>query len=249
MFKKISEHLKKNIDIYFFGLGIILALSFFIWFIFLSPYLKNFLLWLQDFIQNHKEYAYLVAFGAAIVEGTVLLGALPGTSYVVTMGVFMARGDVEWYILFPLVIIGGFIGDSIGYSLGHFLSNWMKKKFGDDHNYKFAESFIEKHGGKSVMLARFISGIKEFVPFIAGIMKMPFRKFAYWNFLGAIGWAIFWIGIGWIGGSLVEKVETITRVVGTAFLIFFLISVYVYYKRNKNNLFPSEPVKDFVDEI
>jgi membrane-associated protein len=55
----------------------------------------------------------------------------------------------------------------------------MKKKYGEDHNYKFASSFIEKHGGKSVLFARFISGIKEFVPFIAGILKMPFKKFAH----------------------------------------------------------------------
>jgi len=249
MLQKIKEHFEKNIDKYFFGLGIFLALSFFIWFIFISDYLKNFLLYLQDFIQNHKEYAYWVAFISAIVEGTILLGILPGTSYVVTMGVFMARGDVEWYILFPLVIIGGFIGDSLGYGLGHLFSDWMKKKYGNDHNYKFAEDFIEKHGGKSVFLARFISGIKEFVPFIAGILKMPFKKFAFWNFLGAIGWAILWIGVGWIGGSLVEKVETITRIVGSAFLIFFLISIYIYYRRNKDNLFSSDVIKDFIDEV
>ena len=247
--KKIYEHFQKNIDLYFFWLGILLSLSFFVWFIFISDYLKNFLLFLQDFIQNHVEYAYWVAFIAAIVEGTILLGVLPGTSYIVTMGVFMARGDVEWYILFPIVIIGGFIGDSLGYALGYLFSNWMKRKYGDDHNYKFATSFIEKHGGKSVFLARFISGIKEFVPFIAGILKMPFKEFAIWNFLGAIGWSIFWIGIGWIGGSLVEQVENITKVVGIAFLIFFGISVYIYYKRNKNNLFASEVIKDFADEI
>jgi membrane protein DedA with SNARE-associated domain len=78
---------------------------------------------------------------------------------------------------------------------------------------------------------------------------MPFKKFAHWNFLGAIGWAFFWIGIGWVGGSLVNKVENITRVVGTAFLIFFLISVYIYYQRNKNNLFATDVIKDFADEI
>jgi membrane protein DedA with SNARE-associated domain len=78
---------------------------------------------------------------------------------------------------------------------------------------------------------------------------MPFKKFAYWNFLGAIGWAFFWIGIGWVGGSLVENIENITRTVGTAFLIVFLISVYFYYKRNKDNLLPDEAVADFLDEI
>ena len=249
MFEKIKTHLKKYENEYTFFIGISISLALFVWLFFISDYLKNFLLWLENFIQNHTEYAYLVAFVAAIVEGTILLGALPGTSYVVTMGVFMARGEVDWYILFPLVILGGFIGDSIGYFLGGFFSNWMKKNYGKDHNYKFAVSFIEKHGGKSVLLARFISGIKEFVPFIAGILKMPFKKFAVWNFLGAIGWSILWIGVGWIGGSLVENIENITRSVGTAFLIFFLISVYIYYKRNKNNLFPAEAVEEFGEEM
>jgi membrane-associated protein len=53
----------------------------------------------------------------------------------------------------------------------------MKNKYGEDYNYKLAVNFIEKHGGKSVLIARFISGIKEFVPFIAGILKMPLKKF------------------------------------------------------------------------
>ena len=246
---KLKNHFAKYGNTYIFGLGILLGLALFVWLFFLTDYLKNFLLWLQTFVQNHTEYAYLVAFIAAIVEGTIFLGALPGTTYVITMGVFLARGDVEWYWIFPLIIAGGFIGDSTGYFLGKLFSNKLAKKYSKESMYILAQDFIKKHGGKSILFARFISGIKEFVPFIAGIMKMPFKKFAFWNFLGAIGWALFWVGLGWGLGSVVESIENITRTVGTAFLIFFLISAYLYWRKNKDKLSLENFGEEFLDEI
>jgi membrane-associated protein len=81
------------------------------------------------------------------------------------------------FILFPLVILGAFLGDILGYTIGHFSSGFVKKKIGNDSNYKMAERFVEKHGGKSVLFARFISGIKEMVPFIAGVLSMKIKRF------------------------------------------------------------------------
>lgn len=236
MFNKIKNHFKEYGNLYLFILSIGVALALFIWLIFVSDYLKNFLSWLESFVQNHVEYAYWVAFIAAIVEGTIVLGVLPGTTYIITMGVFLARGEIEWQILLPLVIIGATIGDLIGYTLGKFFSNFLKKLYSDDTSYKMAIHFIHTHGGKSVFIARFISGIKEFVPFIAGTLKMPLKKFIFWDFLGAIGWSIFWIMVGYVGGSFVKDVESITKVVGIVLLIFFSISAFIFYQKNKETL-------------
>jgi undecaprenyl-diphosphatase len=94
------------------------------------------------------------------------------------------------------------------------------------------------------LIARFISGIKEFVPFIAGILKMPLKKFMIWNFLGAIGWAVFWISIGFVGGSFVKETEAVVKTVGMFFLAFFLISAFVYYQRNKHLLLENKGFED-----
>ncbi len=234
--QRIKKHfnLYGNLYIYFVSLGI--SLSFAIWFIFISDIFKNFLLSLEYFIQNHVEYAYWTAFISAIVEGTIILGLLPGTTYIITMGWFLARGDLNITILLPIVIIGAVIGDLIGYGLGHYFSDYMKKNYSKESSYKIALKFINKHGGKSVFFARFISGIKEFVPFVAGILKMRLKKFLFWNFLGAIGWSILWISVGYIGGTYVENIQSIVKVVGSAMLGFFLISAYFYYQKNKDKL-------------
>ena len=232
--QRIKKHFNIYGNLYIYGVSLIISLSLFTWLVFISDIFKDFLLSLENFIQAHVEYAYWIAFASAIVEGTILLGVLPGTTYIITMGWFLARGDLDITILLPLVIVGAILGDLIGYSIGHYFSDYMKKNYSEDYNYKLAVGFIEKHGGKSVFLARFISGVKEFVPFIAGILKMPIKKFMFWNFFGAIGWSVLWIGVGYLGGSYVEEIQSITKVVGSAMLLFFLISAYIYYQRNKN---------------
>lgn len=236
MINKIKRHLTLHGNLYVYIVSIVISLSFATWLLFISDIFKNFLLFLEHFIQHHVEYAYWIAFTAAIVEGTIILGVLPGTTYIITMGVFLARGDLDIEILLPLVIVGAIIGDLVGYGIGHFFSDYMKRNYKEDYNYKLSIKFIEKHGGKSVFIARFISGIKEFVPFIAGILKMPLKKFMFWNFLGAIGWSIFWLTIGYIGGTYIEEVQNIVKVVGGVLMTFFLFSAYIYYQRNKDKL-------------
>jgi membrane protein DedA with SNARE-associated domain len=121
----------------------------------------------------------------------------------------------------------------LGYVIGYFSSKWVKKKLGHDHNYIAAEKFIEEHGGKSVFLARFISGIKELVPFIAGVMSMKMKKFMFWNFLGAIGWSVLWLLAGFFLGENIKDIDAITRATGIAVFIFFVITVVLIYIRNR----------------
>lgn len=132
---------------------------------------------LEHFIQTKPQYVYLIAFLAAVAEGTIILSIVPGTTYVITMGVFLARGDIDAMILFPVLIMGAFLGDLLGYAIGSYSSVFVQKYYGEDTNYKMAKGFVKKHGGKSVFLARFISGVKELVPFLAGILKMNLKKF------------------------------------------------------------------------
>ena len=93
------------------------------------------------------------------------------------MGVFLARGDIDALLLFPIVIIGAFLGDLLGYALGSFSSVFAEKFYSKDSNYILAKKFVKHHGGKSVFLARFISGMKELVPFLAGILQMDLKNF------------------------------------------------------------------------
>lgn len=232
--EQVRKHLKEKGLVYLFGLAVLFSTYFLVWVFFISDILKNFLLWVEVFFQTQKEYAYLVAFLAAIAEGTIILSIVPGTSYIVTTGVFWARGDVDPFILFPIVILGAFLGDILGYVIGHFSSRFVKERFGEDENYKTAKKFVDVHGGKSVFFARFISGVKELVPFVCGILFMNIRKFMFWNFLGAIGWSFLFIGLGYVLGDRIKEVESIVKAVGFGILSFFGISMFILYKRNKD---------------
>jgi len=173
----LKKHFKEYGNLYFFSIMILAMLSFFVWLIFYSGILKSFLLDLENFVQTKPRYVYLIAFLSAVAEGTIILGMIPGTTYIITMGVFLARGDVDGFLLFPIVIVGAFLGDLLGYAIGSFSSKFVHKNYGKNPEMILAQKFIKKHGGKSVFLARFISGMKELVPFLAGILQMPLTKF------------------------------------------------------------------------
>ncbi len=217
------------------GTGFLLVFFLLVYLIFFTDFLKNLLLSLEYFIQNHTEYVYLLAFLIAITEGTIILGLMPGTSYIITLGVFWARGDIDPFLLFPLVILGATLGDLLGYALGSYSSKFIKKRYKDNTEYLIAKKFIAKHGAKSVFIARFVSGMKEIVPFAAGILNMNLKKFMFFNFLGAIGWAFLWIMVGYISGFFITDIEHIVKTVGAVLLIFFVIGVYIFYRRHTKN--------------
>jgi membrane protein DedA with SNARE-associated domain len=232
----VKKHFQKYAYIYLFQALIIGCIFFFIWAIFITDVFKNFIISVEYFMQTKKDYVYLVAFLAAVAEGTIILSIIPGTTYTITLGVFLARGDLDPFIIFPVLIMGAFLGDLLGYALGSFSSKFVKKNYGTDKNFVLAQKFIVKHGGKSVFFARFISGIKELVPFLAGVLSMQFKRFMLWNFAGAIGWSILWVSVGYVSGSYITETESIVKTIGVSFMIFFIISVYLFYIKNKNTL-------------
>lgn len=223
----------KYIENAIFFVGVLLMLAVWYYFFIVSDIFKNFLEWLDHFVKTQPKYAYLIAYLAAVAEGTIILGAIPGTTFVITMGVFLARGTVDPYLLFPIVIIGAFLGDLLGYALGSFTKKWfVNSEIEKTVQFQLGEKFVHKHGPKSVFFARFISGVKEVIPFLAGVLKMDMKKFMKFNFLGAIGWSVLWIGVGYVSGLFVTNIESIVKSIGLIFLVIFLFAIYAYYKKN-----------------
>lgn len=226
---KYDDYLENAI----FFVGILLILAFWYYIFMVSDVFKNFLHWLDHFVQTQPKYAYLVAYLAAVVEGTIILGMVPGTTYIITMGVFLARGSVDPYILFPIIIIGAILGDLLGYALGSFTRKWfVDSKIEQNPQFQLGEKFVKKHGPKSVFFARFISGIKEVIPFLAGVLRMDIKKFMVFNFFGAIGWSVLWVSVGYVSGLFVTNIEHIVKSIGLIFLVMFLFAVYSYYRKN-----------------
>jgi membrane-associated protein len=162
---------------------------------------------LNVIIQNYGVWTYLLLFLVIFCEtGLVVTPLLPGDSLLFAAGTFAALGSlkVEWlYILLSVAAIGG---DTVNYWIGHYVGpkvfhredvRFLNKKYLDR-----THEFYEKHGGKTIILARFIPIIRTFAPFVAGIGRMTYGRFISYNVFGGLAWiAIFLFG-GYFFGNL-----------------------------------------------
>lgn len=175
-------------------------------------------------IQKYGPMTYLILFLIIFGEtGFVVTPFLPGDSLIFIAGAFASNGSLNIVWLFILFTLAAIIGDTVNYWIGHFLgpkvfrkkdSRFFKKEYLDD-----ASKFYEKHGGKTIVLARFIPIIRTFAPFVAGIGKMAYGRFIVYNILGGVVWVALFLFGGYFFGSLPIVKENLTLII---FAIIFV---------------------------
>ncbi|MEO5931295.1 MAG: VTT domain-containing protein, partial [Candidatus Kapaibacterium sp.] len=138
---------------------------------------------------------YVILFIIIFSETGLLVGFfLPGDSLLVTVGVLAAAGkfnlDILWLnlLLIPAAIIGDAVGYTIGLRGGGRLLNRPDSRFFKKRHIDETRAFYAKHGGKTIVLARFVPVIRTFAPVVAGLARMPYREFAVFNIAGGILW-------------------------------------------------------------
>lgn len=159
-----------------------------------------------------KAVGYTGLFIIVFAETGLLLGFfLPGDTLLITAGLVAQRGQLEVWWLLPLLIVAAIAGDAVGYQIGLHtgprLFRREESRFFKRRHLLRAEEFYEKHGGKTIVIARFLALIRTFAPTVAGAARMPYRKFAVYNFLGAGLWVPSMLGLGYVFGSKVENLE------------------------------------------
>jgi membrane-associated protein len=156
------------------------------------------------------------------VETGLMIGFfLPGDSLLVTAGVFAAKGDLDIWVLnlllIPLAIAGDATGYAIGYRLGPALFKRPKSRLFNPRHLVTAQLFYERHGGKTIVIARFVPILRTFAPVVAGIGKMSYRRFATFNVFGGAGWVLsmtlLGYGLGLAVPNLDEHIEWIILLV------------------------------------
>lgn len=163
--------------------------------------------------------AYIVIFGIIFAESGLLIGFfLPGDSMLFTAG-FLASQKVantnqnylNLWILIGVTFVGAVIGDSVGYSFGHRIGrkifNRPDSKLFKRENLEKAEKFYEKHGVKTIILARFIPIIRTFAPIVAGVGKMHYKTFLSFNIIGGALWSFIVPIAGFYLGRLIPNVD------------------------------------------
>jgi membrane-associated protein len=159
---------------------------------------------------------YVLMTIVIFTETGLLIGfCLPGDSLLVTAGYFAYQGNLNFWLLNALLIPSAILGDSLGYWIGlksgpHLFKREKSLLFNPEH-LRRAQEFYEKHGGKTIVLARFMPIIRTFAPLVAGMARMRYREFIAYNVFGGIGWVVSMTTLGYLFGSVVpaKKLEYI----------------------------------------
>ena len=193
--------------------------------------------YLNVIITNYGVWTYGILFLIIFMEtGFVVTPFLPGDSLLFAAGSFAALGSLNPVYLFVLLSIAAVLGDTINYAIGAYIG---PKAFSGEVKYLKREhldrthEFYEKHGGKTIILARFIPIIRTFAPFVAGIGSMTYGRFIIFNVVGGITWvAIFTFG-GYYFGNLPVVRNNFEIVIFAIIFISFIPPILEFFKARK----------------
>lgn len=161
---------------------------------------------LNEIIQSHGTFTYVILFAVVFMEtGFVVTPFLPGDSLLFAVGTFAALGSLNVYLCFWLLFAAAVIGDTVNYWAGNFVGPKVFEK-----DYRFlkkkhlirTQKFYEKHGGKTIVIARFVPIVRTFAPFVAGVGAMNYPRFISYNIFGGFLWTALFIFGGYFFGNI-----------------------------------------------
>ncbi|NCN82667.1 MAG: DedA family protein [Candidatus Pacebacteria bacterium] len=172
---------------------------------------------LGQIISTYGVISYAILFLIIFAEtGFVFTPFLPGDSLLFAAGAFAAIGSFNIVILLVILWLAAFLGDTINYWIGHFFGRKLiahpRIPINQEHIDK-TQAFYDLHGGKTIILARFIPIIRTFAPFVAGIGRMKYSKFLYFNVLGGLLWVFGVTLVGYFFGNIPVVKENFSVVV------------------------------------
>lgn len=162
--------------------------------------------YLNDIIARYGTWTLALLFLIIFLEtGVVVTPFLPGDSLIFAAATFAARGALNPWALFILLSIAAIVGDTVNYWVGHRVGakaytgevKWIKKEY-----MERTHAFFEKHGGKTIFMARFVPIIRTFAPFVAGVSQMTYGFFFRWNVIGGIAWVAIFTLLGYFFGNI-----------------------------------------------
>ena len=157
-------------------------------------------------IAQYGTLVYFVLFAIVFCETAfVIFPFLPGDSLLFIAGTFSATGAMDPIILIVLLVIASVSGNTINYWIGSLIGHKVMERdyrWIDKHALKKTHEFYEKHGGKTIVLARFIPIVRTFAPFVAGFSDMTHRSFQFYNVIGALIWILALVLSGYFFGNI-----------------------------------------------
>lgn len=194
---------------------------------------------LIEFVQNYGMWVYAILFLIIFVEtGLVVMPLLPGDSLLFAAGAIAATGALDPVALSLLLFFAAVMGDSLNYQIGHYIGPRvfnLKSRFINREHLLKTQAFFEKHGGKTIIFARFMPIIRTFTPFIAGVGSMKYSRFLMFNMVGGAAWILSFIWLGYFFGNLPVIKDNFTYVIFAIIGISLLPAVIEFVRHHWTN--------------
>lgn len=192
---------------------------------------------LNIIITQYGAWTYALLFLIIFMEtGFVVTPFLPGDSLLFAAGTFAALGSLQALLLLALLFGAAVLGDTVNYWIGHSVgtpafeknSRFLKK----EHLLR-TQAFYDKHGGKTIVLARFVPIVRTFAPFVAGVGTMPYGRFLFYNVFGAFIWTGLFLFLGYFFGNI-PFVRRNFEIVIPAIILISVLPMLVEYWRGRS---------------
>jgi len=191
---------------------------------------------LSQIISHYGTWTYGLLFGIIFIEtGIVLMPFLPGDSLLFAAGAFAATGALNVFILWFLLTVAAILGDTVNYWLGHQFGQLAfngRIRFLNRKHLERTHAFFAKHGGKAVVLARFVPIVRTFAPFVAGAGAMNYSRFLTFNVSGGFIWVTLFLLVGYYFGNLPFVRDNFSLVI-LAVILISLIPIVVEFVQHR----------------
>lgn len=201
--------------------------------------LINFLLHIDKslvtIVKDYGTLTYLFFFIVVFCEtGLVVIPFLPGDSLIFTASAFAAQGHLNIWLTYAIFAVAAILGDTVNYQIGHFIgpkvfSNKDSKIFKKEYLDR-TQSFYDRHGAVTIIIARFMPIIRTFAPFVAGVGKMHYFKFLAYNLVGGILWVTLFTVTGYCFGNIPFISQHFTTVIYLIIIVSLLPAAIGFIK-------------------
>ena len=173
---------------------------------------------LADFVAVHGTWVYLLLFVIVFCEtGLVVTPFLPGDSLLFVTGALAAAGGMDIMLVMAVLIVAALSGDNVNYFVGRWVGprvfHYERSRWFSPAHLKRAHDFYERHGGKTIILARFMPIVRTYVPFVAGIAAMPYLRYLAFCIAGALAWVVSLCLAGYWFGNIPAVKQNLTLVI------------------------------------
>ncbi|EOR92998.1 DedA protein [Arcticibacter svalbardensis MN12-7] len=194
---------------------------------------------LVEIVSEYNTWTYLILFVIIFAEtGFVVTPFLPGDSLLFAAGAIIARPEsgLNIFLMALLLIAAAVLGDMANYHIGDYIGpkafsgkyKLLKKEY-----LEKTQHFYDKHGGKTIIYARFVPIVRTFAPFIAGIGTMSYARFASYNIVGGVAWVCSFLFLGYFFGGLPVIKENFTYVIFAIIVVSLIPPLFEMFRKKK----------------